>query len=239
MILAGGLGTRIRSISGSLPKALIPIAGIPFIFYQVEWLRRNSVDDIVVSTGYGSDQIRAALQARYRNSRISFCDEGSVLRGTAGALRFVGDSGLLQDNFLVLYGDSYLPIEIAPIWRTSSFGRYPTMSVLRNEGRWDRSNVLFRDGTIEIYDKQAPDPMAIGMIHIDYGLSVLQRDLIERMVPAGGVMDLSDIFGDLGRSGHLHGHEVSERFYEIGSIAGLRDFESYVANHPEIQPASS
>lgn len=238
VILAGGLGTRIRAISGSLPKALVPIAGVPFIFYQIEWLRKNRVTDVLVLTGYGASQIRDALNARFTGDGIGCCDEGATLRGTAGALRYAGDQGLQQDSFILLYGDSYLPIEIGPLFRASQSGRLPTMSVLRNDGRWDRSNVKFRSGRLELYDKHVDDPAGAGMMHIDYGLSVLQNDLIERYVPAGGVMDLAEILTPLSRAGLLHGYEVTERFYEIGSVTGLQDFEAYVAAHPAIRPGS-
>jgi len=238
VILAGGLGTRIRAISGTLPKALIPIVGIPFIFYQIEWLQRNSVTDILVSIGYGASQIHQALTERFPDHHIVCCDEGEALRGTAGALRFAGDQGLLQDSFVLLYGDSYLPISIDPLWRASESGRLPTMSVLRNNGRWDRSNVIFQNGLIELYDKRVADPVAAGMMHIDYGLSVLRRNLIDRFVPSGSVMDLADILTPLSRAGQLRGHEVYERFYEIGSVHGVRDFEAYVATHAAIRPAT-
>lgn len=237
VILAGGLGTRIKDVSGDRPKALVPVNGVPFIFYQIEWLWRNGITNLLLSVGYGADQIRAAVTQRYPTDRIEFCDEGRNLLGTAGALKLASERNLLQKSFVLLYGDSYLPIEIEPLWRTSECGLLPTMSILRNEGRWDRSNVIVLDGRIVLYDKRVQDPIASGMTHIDYGLLVLQRDLVDERVPTGTVMDLADILTLLSRAGQLNRHEVHETFYEIGSVVGLARFESYVAAHPSIRPA--
>lgn len=234
VILAGGLGTRIRAESGDLPKALIPIQGVPFLFYQMSWLRQNGVSRVVVSVGYGADLIRKALAGRFGDITISFADEKDRLRGTGGALRYALDLGLLDEQFFVLYGDSYLPIDIAPIWKSADWGRVPTMSVMRNDSQWDKSNVVFRDGRVLLYDKRERDPAGAGMHYIDYGISVLQRDLVEHMVPADTIYDLADVFTPLSRAGALRGYEVTKRFYEIGSPDGLRSFREYVGQHPEL-----
>ena len=230
VILAGGLGTRIREQSGGLPKAMIPVAGRPFIFYQLEWLQRQQVERVVLSIGYRGEDIVAAVGggAAFGLS-VHYVDEGPDLRGTGGALRLIADRDLLDAGFFMLYGDSYLPIEIAPVWQTSQCGRFPTMTVLKNQGRWDRSNVVFRDGEIVLYDKHVRDPAAAGMDYIDYGLFVLTRDVIVENVAAGGAADLAPLLHRLSLGRRLRGHEVFERFYEIGSPQGLRDFEDFIA----------
>lgn len=227
-ILAGGLGTRMREISNDLPKALIPVLGKPFLFYQLEWLARQNVRRVVLALGYCADMISVAVGDGSRfGLSVAYANEGDALRGTGGALRFIADLGLLDDSFFVLYGDSYLPIDFLPVWRTSGDGRFDTMTVMRNDGRWDKSNVIFRNGDLMLYDKFAPNPGALGMTYIDYGLSVLTRDTIVHGVPADDVTDLAHLLNRLSIERRLRGHEVFERFYEIGSPQGLADFEDY------------
>ena len=158
-------------------------------------------------------------------SSIRYVDEGENLRGTAGALRLARGEGVLDESFFVIYGDSFLPVEFAPI--SSAFqasGQPALMTVLHNEGRWDRSNVIYQPGRVVLYDKAA----APGMQYIDYGLSCFRRDLFDDPTPS----DLAVLFHELSVSGRLAGFQVHERFYEIGSPAGLRDFEQYLAAQP-------
>lgn len=231
VILAGGLGTRIRSVTGEIPKILVPVRGRPFAHYQLTWLAEQGVDSILLSIGY----LGAAIQdyvgdgARWGLS-VTYVDEGRHLRGTAGALRLALDQGTLPDQFMILYGDSYLPFELAPV--TAAFRRSSLpalMTVLRNEDRWDRSNVIYEDGRVALYQKSHPDPAGAGLRYVDYGLTVLQQDVIADMVPNDEHCDLADVFHRLSVEGRLAGYEVSERFYEVGSPAGLVDLENHLA----------
>lgn len=224
VILAGGLGTRMRPLTEACPKTLLPVHGKPFAFYQLHWLAQQGITKVIYSIGHQGGQIR-----RYWSSQpcpipsLRYVDEGEQLRGTAGALRLARDQGALEDEFFVLYGDSFLPVEFAPVWRAfQSSGLPALMTVLRNEGRWDRSNVIYQPGRVIRYDKNA-DP---GMQYIDCGLSCLRRDLFDEPTPA----DLSTLFHQLSLSRRLAGYEVHQRFYEIGSPAGLREFETYLAS---------
>jgi NDP-sugar pyrophosphorylase family protein len=229
VILAGGLGTRMRERSGDLPKALIPVLGKPFIFYQLEWLAQQGIRDVVVSIGYHGKLVSEAVGdgARF-GVAVAYADEEQHLRGTGGAVRLAADLGLLDPGFFLLYGDSYLPIDLPPVWRVSDHGRIPVMTVLRNEGRWDRSNVIFRDGTLILYDKSAADPAALGMDYIDYGLLVLTREAVQNGIAPGAIADLAGLLNRLSIKGSLKGCEVFQRFYEIGSPQGLDDFEAYL-----------
>lgn len=229
VILAGGLGTRIAGRSAGLPKALIPVLGKPFLYYQLEWLAQQNVRDVVMSVGYKGELIREAVGGGEGfGLSVAYADEGDILRGTGGALRYIADLGLLESSFFVVYGDSYLPINLGSVWLTSGGGKIPTMTVLRNEGRWDKSNVIFRDGVLILYDKLATDPAALGMDYIDFGLSVLTRDTIVQGIASASKVDLAVLFNRLSTEGRLRGHEVFERFYEIGSPQGLDDFEAYL-----------
>ena len=230
VILAGGLGTRIRDRSGYLPKALIPVLGKPFVFYQLEWLARQNIDRVVMSVGYRGDMIAKAVgDGSQFGLRICYADEGDQLRGTGGALRYIADLALLDPSFFILYGDSYLPIELAPIWEVSGRGRFCTMAVMLNHDRWDRSNAVFKDGKVLLYDKAVSGPAAIEMQYIDYGVSVLTRDVITSMIAPGEIADLAPLLNQLSVAGRLRGYEVFERFYEIGSPQGLDDLEAHLS----------
>jgi MurNAc alpha-1-phosphate uridylyltransferase len=227
VILAGGKGTRMWPLTEELPKALLPVRGQPFAHRQLELLSRQGVTDVVYSIGHRGQMIREAVDdgARF-GLRVRYVDEGEALRGTGGALRLCLDEGTLAEAFLVLYGDSYLPIELAPVVGDfEAAGSQALMTVLRNEGRWDRSNVIFQGGRVVLYDKKRQDPR---MLHIDYGLTMLSRAVADRLPP--GVSDLADLYHDLSRQAALAGHEVTRRFYEIGSPQGLRDLEQLLAD---------
>jgi NDP-sugar pyrophosphorylase family protein len=224
VILAGGLGTRMRPLTETCPKTLLPVNGKPFAWHQLHWLAGQGVSEVVYCIGHQGDLIRRYWQGeRSPIQSIRYVDEGERLRGTGGAIRLARDQGALDENFLVIYGDSFLPVEYPPVWRAFERSGMPAlMTVLRNEGRWDRSNVIFDDGRIVLYDKTAQT----GMQHIDYGLSACRRSLFDK---APEVFDLAGLFHDLSIQGRLAGFEVSERFYEIGSPEGLRDLERYLA----------
>src|ERR1035441_2410300 len=171
-ILAGGLATRLRPITETLPKALIEVAGEPFLAHQLRLLRRPGFERVVLGGGH----LRAknggvAGDGRAFGLHVEYAFDGPQLLGTAGALRRA--LPLLGDAFAVIYGDSYLPCDCrAALAAFSESGKLGLMSVYRNEGLWDTSNVEFTGGRILAYDKANRTP---AMRHIDYGLGVLQR----------------------------------------------------------------
>jgi NDP-sugar pyrophosphorylase family protein len=227
-VLAGGLGTRMEAFAGDLPKALLPVLGEPFVHHQLRLLAEQGVREAVFVIGFRGDALRAAVgDGGAFGLQVTFVDEGSELHGTAGALRFAHASGALGDPIAVLYGDSYLPIDLAPVWDAFAGTGLPAlMTVLRNEDRWDRSNAVVEDGRVVLYDKR-PEHRDPRMAWIDYGLSVLRRDVLEE-IPSGAVVDLGDVYSDLARRGDLAAHEVSERFYEAGSPEGVVELERYL-----------
>src|SRR5262245_17335001 len=215
VVLAGGLGTRMRPRTTTVPKALLPVAGRPFAEHQVELLAANGIDDIVFSIAYLGGMIRDTLGDGSRfGLRIRYVDEGDDRRGTGGAVRLVADSGLADDPFAVLHGDSYLPIRYHDVWAAyPDCGAPALMTVLDNADRWDTSNAAFgADGKL-VYKKGAGAES--GMRYIDYGLSVLSRQLVIDRLPGEGVSDLADFFTGLGDRGELAGFEVHDRFYEV------------------------
>lgn len=220
-ILAGGLGTRLLPATEAVPKALIPIHGEPFLAHQLRLLRSHGIERVVLCAGHLGEQIREfARDGEAFGIRVDYSFDGAVLQGTAGAVR--NALPLLGDAFFVLYGDSYLPCDYAAVQNAFECAGMPAlMTVYRNEDLWDRSNVEFADGRILAYDKRHRSP---AMRHIDYGLGVFRREAF-----SGGQSDLAALYRDLLEAGQLAGFEVGERFYEIGSFAGIRDLEARLA----------
>jgi NDP-sugar pyrophosphorylase family protein len=227
-ILAGGLATRLRPLTNSIPKSLVPVAGRPFADHQLAWLASEGISEVVLAIGHLGDAIRAFVGDGSRwGLRVRYSDEGRELLGTAGALRLAYSEGLLEPAFGVLYGDSYLAARLGAVWQ-SFVATMPAalMTVYRNEGRFDRSNARLLDGQLVHYEKGLPDPAAVGMHHIDYGFSILDRDAVMQLIPAGAVLDLTTVYEQLSRERRLLGYEVQERFYEVGSRAGRAELEA-------------
>ena len=222
-ILAGGLGTRIQPAAPGIPKSMIRIGGKPFLEYQIELLRRNGVGEIVLCVGYMGAKIENHFGSGRRfGVRITYSYDGETPLGTGGALKMA--RGRLRQRFFVLYGDSYADVPLARMFRAHREAQCPVlMAVYRNRGRWDRSNVVFRDGRIACYDRERTVP---GMEYIDYGISVFSRRILDE-IPGGMEYSASDLYRDLAAGGRLAGYEVFERFYEIGSFAGLNEFRLF------------
>jgi NDP-sugar pyrophosphorylase family protein len=219
-----------RPLTDVRPKTLLPVAGRPFAWHQMHWLAAQGIDDVVYCIAHQGEQIRQywATESVPVHS-LRYVDEGAELRGTGGALRLALDERVLGESFFVLYGDSFLPVEFAPVWNAfEASGKPALMTVLKNEGRWDRSNVIYAEGRVSLYAKNVDPLTQTHMQYIDYGLSVLRRDTIAGIAEA--IFDLSAVFHHLSLDGCLAGYEVTERFYEIGSPEGLRDLEKYLGS---------
>ena len=222
-ILAGGLATRLRPVTETIPKALVDVAGMPFVLRQLDYLRRQGAGRVVMCVGYLGEQIEAVVgNGAAMGLSVSYSLDWPNLLGTGGALKRA--LPLLDSEFLVLYGDSYLPIDFAAVERAFlASGKPALMTVQRNANRWDRSNVLFRDSVIVEYNKGAPTP---DMRHIDYGLGAISAQVLADE-GTKAPFDLADIYHRLSLSGQLAGYEVHERFYEIGSHGGLAEAADY------------
>jgi NDP-sugar pyrophosphorylase family protein len=230
LVLAGGIGTRMRPQTEQVPKALIPVLDRPFCDWQLELLAANGIERVLYSVGYKGEMLRDHVGDGGRfGLEVKYVDEGEHLRGTGGAVRLAYDLGELEGAFFVLYGDSYLPIDYSAIeaaWEETSMPAL--MTVFRNEGQWDQSNAIYSDGQVVLYDKDRPANRVEEMRWIDYGLSVLSRNVIGDYCVPGAVADLADLTRELSREGKLAGYEVTQRFYEAGSPEGLADLERYL-----------
>jgi MurNAc alpha-1-phosphate uridylyltransferase len=223
-ILSGGLATRLRPATETIPKALIQINGEPFIAHQLRLLSSAGVDRVVMCVGYLGEMIQEfAGDGRRFGLHVNYSPDGPMLRGTAGAVR--NALPLLGDEFLVLYGDSYLPCDYRTVEQVFLANGQPAlMTVFRNLNQWEISNVEFAAGQIAAYDKKTP---TVAMEYVDYGLSAFHASVFS--AAGNQAVDLTTVFQDLIRRRALAGWEVKERFYEVGSWQGIRELEAYLS----------
>ena len=226
VILAGGIATRLRPITETVPKALLMVAGKPFIAHQLSLLKNNGIKKVVICSGYLSQQLENYVGDGSKfGLTVIFSVDGEKLLGTGGAVKKA--LPLLEEEFFVMYGDSYLTVDFRDVYDYFSTQQsMGLMTVLKNHNAWDKSNIVFKEHRIIIYDKKNK---AEGMDYIDYGLGILRKQAFDVMA-SKDIFDLSELYQDIISKGQMSGHEVLERFYEIGSISGLAETESYILN---------
>jgi NDP-sugar pyrophosphorylase family protein len=232
-LLAGGLATRLRPMTTSLPKSLVTVAGQPFIVHQLRLLAAEGVHDIVICCGHLGEQIETFVgDGTQFGCRIRYSYDGPGLLGTGGAI--CRALHLLGSRFWVMYGDSYLTVAFGPILEAYRRSGVPgLMTVFANHGCWDTSNVEFVNGRIVRYDKSVHTP---AMQYIDYGLGLFSADVFHRW-PGAAAFDLSHLQARLAEGGELAGYEVTERFYEIGSPSGLAETDAFLTKQMTSDPA--
>ena len=225
-ILAGGLATRLRPITEKIPKLLVDVADEPFFSHQLRLLKKAGLTRIVLCVGHLGEQIVAQYGDGAKwGVKIEYAFDGPRLLGTGGAL--IRALPKLGEAFYVLYGDSYLPIDylaVGDFFRRS--GQLGLMTVFENRGRYETSNVWFENGRIRLYDKKRPVPQ---MHHVDYGLGVFCAAAFDGF-PRDAAVDLADVQTALVARQQLAGCEIKQRFYEIGSPAGLNELDGLLRN---------
>jgi NDP-sugar pyrophosphorylase family protein len=228
VILAGGLGTRLRSVAPATPKILVPVAGRPFVEHQFALLRRNGIERVLLCVGHLGETVEAQVGAGSRwGLQVSYAHEDPTrLLGTGGAL--LNALPQLESEFLVMYGDSYLPVDYAAFAAWFQSTTYAAaMTVFRNEGRWDPSNTRIEGDRVVFYSKKAAPGEAP---YIDYGLSAYRRETLDRYRGTPLPLDLAKVQGDLVQAGCLGAYEVYERFYEVGKPEGLAELDQMLKN---------
>src|SRR5262245_23592345 len=231
-ILAGGLATRLRPVTDETPKALLTIAGQPFLIHQLRLLHSHGLRKIVLCVGYLGDMIKAKVgDGSDLGLQIRYSFDGPTLLGTGGALKRALPK--LGERFLVIYGDSYMPVDYSAIVEAFVLSGKPAlMTVFQNEGRWDASNVWFEAGQIRCYNKKVPTPE---MRHIDYGIAVLSAGVFASF-PDNRPFDLADVYSRLVSEKQMTAYEVKQRFYEIGSRQGFAELDSLLRGGANISP---
>jgi len=224
VILAGGLATRLRPITEKVPKSMVQINGKPFLEYQIELLKKNNLTDILLCTGYLGSQIKDYFgDGESWGVKLNYSEEKESLLGTGGALKKA--ENLLEDEFFVMYGDSYLILdyqEIAAYFH--NFDKQGLMVVYKNYNKFDKSNLIVGNGLVKLYDKRGLNPE---MVYIDEGVSILKKDTL-RDFPSYTPFPLDKIFQRLISKEELLAFETKQRFYEIGSRQGLDDFKKLI-----------
>jgi N-acetyl-alpha-D-muramate 1-phosphate uridylyltransferase len=224
VILAGGLATRLNPVTRKIPKSLIEIAGKPFIDHQLTLIRKKGIIQVVLCVGYLGELIEEYVgDGSHWGLDVQYSYDGDVLLGTGGAVKKA--LSLLPDTFFILYGDSYLDIDYnAVIEQFFEEGLPVLMTIYHNQNAFDSSNILMKGARILKYDKKSRDP---AMEYIDYGLVVVRKEVFGRY-PDNKPFDLSDVLSQMVDSGKVAAFEEEKRFYEIGSISGIRETEEYM-----------
>jgi NDP-sugar pyrophosphorylase family protein len=230
VVLAGGLATRMRPRTLTVPKSMLEVAGRPFVDWQIERLVACGIQDVVMCVAHLGDAIRAHVGDGSRlGARVVWSEEGPALLGTGGALRIA--MPLLAERFLVTYGDSYLPFDYAdPLRMLEAHSDCDgVMAVFRNDNRWDPSNVVTDGSWVLRYEKGVKDP---AFVYIDYGATALRREALEKALPPAGPMGFDALQRDLAARKRLRASVAHERFFEIGSPEGLAELDRHLQAHP-------
>jgi NDP-sugar pyrophosphorylase family protein len=222
-ILAGGLATRLGNITKDCPKSMIRIEGKPFLEYQLGFLKREGVENVVLCVGHLGEQIESYFgDGGHYGVNIRYSHEEKPL-GTAGALKIA--ESLLEDAFFTIYGDSFVSMDFT---RAMSFfntqNKLALMTVYKNYNRFDKSNTEIEGNLVTRFSKKEKTDKTI---YVEHGVNIFRKQVLN-MIPANECYSLDDLFPCLIEQQELLAFEVNERFYEIGSLQGLNEFESLV-----------
>ena len=223
-ILAGGLGTRLRTLTLRVPKPMVPVIGRPFLEYEIELLKRNGIDDFVLCVGYLGKKVESYFGNGSKWAvRIRYSYDGPKLMGPAGALKRA--EPLLEESFFVTYGDAYLQLDYGNVMRTLlDSGRLGLMTAYRNRNRYGKSDLVIKGEYVVGYDK---GEHTSGMEWVNFGVTALRKRALA-LVPPGKEYSEEEFYRQLISRGELLAFPVKERFYEIGSLQSLREFERFI-----------
>jgi mannose-1-phosphate guanylyltransferase len=215
LILVGGHGTRLRPVTLTLPKPVIPLVDRPFLRYMIDWLAGHGVDDVIMACGFLPDGIRAVLGDEIPGGpRLRYVEEPEP-RGTAGAIKFAED--LLDDRFLALNGDVLTDLDL-----TSLLGLHEGTEARATLGLYPVDDAsaygLVRrkpDGEItEFLEK--PDPSEIDTDEISAGIYVLEKEVLDLIPPGRDVSIEREVFPRLVGNG-LYSQRLEGYWMDIGT----------------------
>lgn len=225
VILAGGLATRLKPLSNSVPKCMIEILGRPFIDWQLKLLKSQDISEVVLCVSYRAEQVIDYVQDGSKfGLKIKYSLDGEAQLGTGGAL--INARELLNNIFFVIYGDSYLNInfeKVKEMFKESS--KLALMTYCLNDDPNHKNNVEPLDEYRIAYNKNAPKA---DLKYIDFGLSMMHKSVLSEYT-RGSRVDLSQIFMNLSDKSQLAGYESKNKFFEIGSYDGIEELTSYLA----------
>jgi len=213
-ILAGGRGTRLGGLTDDAPKPLIEVAGRPFIEHILEGLSDAGARHVVLSIGYLAAQFSEVLGDGSRfGLKLDFVEDGNLPAGTAGGVR--NCLPLLDDSFIVMYGDSLLRVNPDELVNAHRCGKRPgTMTVMRSALGYESANCVVTGDAISAYSKNPPPPEAD---YIDYGMLMFEKQAFEEFDGS----DLADLQSALARSGRLTAFVAETPYTEIGTPDAL------------------
>ncbi len=222
-ILAGGLATRLGDLTRNQPKSMVKIWGEPLLEYQLELLKRGGIKDIVLCVSHMGEQIERHFgNGREYGVNIKYSVEDKLL-GTAGALKKA--ETLLNDIFFTIYGDSYVFVDFPAAMRYfKSQKKLALMTVYKNYDRYDRSNTAVEGNLVKKFSKKEKTK---DIIYIEYGANIFRKGVM-KMIPENQFHSLEELFPHLIEMDELLAFDVKERFYEIGSSQGLKEFKEYI-----------
>lgn len=235
IILAGGLGTRLKALTAEKPKALVNVLAEPFIAHQMRLLSEHGAKQVILSVNHFADQIENFVGdgSKWQLS-VSYSHDGDQLLGTGGAvLKAMTGANTNMSEFAVLYGDSYLDIDYFSVYEDfQKSQKLGLMTVFKNNNELVPSNVWMEDGEIKAYGKENPSPL---MLHVDYGLSFFKEQAFasfsKEFEKNARPFDLGEVTRYLLSTQQLATTEVYRRFYEVGSIEGIDALEIYLNKH--------
>jgi mannose-1-phosphate guanylyltransferase len=215
LVLAGGEGTRLRPLTLTLPKPVMPLAGRPFLTFMLDWLRRHGVDDVLLSCGYRSEDVERVLGDSHRGMRLRYVVEDEPL-GTAGPLRLAADSGVLEDRILVLNGDTLTDLDLtAEIAQHEATGAVATLALVAVDDTSSYGVVpTLEDGSVEAFLEKQPGPAPTNRINA--GAYVLERSLVDMVPPGRAVSIEREVFPELVGNG-LYGYLSDGYWIDIGT----------------------
>jgi NDP-sugar pyrophosphorylase family protein len=225
-ILAGGLGTRIQTVNPNLPKYLMPVNNEPFALHQLRWLKKAGFEKIVLCVNHRAESIVTLIgNGHHLGLAIEYAFDGEKLLGTGGAIRKASQA--MTAPFGVLYGDSYLTMDFKAVYQHFlTVKKSGLLTIFRNENSYEKSNLCVIDNRIVAYDKKN---LRADMQYIDYGFSVFSPEVFSNF--GDSPFDLSDVIQYLIQENELSAYEVHDRYYEIGTPAGLQSLETYLRNN--------
>jgi NDP-sugar pyrophosphorylase family protein len=230
VILAGGLATRLYPLTSKVPKSMLEINKRPFLEYQLELLKEYEIKDVLLCLGYKGELIKNYFgDGKKFGVNLSYSFDGEKLLGTGGALKKAYK--LLNNNFFLMYGDSYLPYDYQKIEEAfKNSEKLSLMVVYKNQNRFDKSNILIADDLVKVYDKTLKGE---NLEYIDAGLSILKKEVLS-LVLEGEPFDLQELYKTLISEQEMLAYEVKQRFYQIGSLEGLEEFKNLVEKGAKI-----
>jgi len=224
VVLCGGKATRLYPLTKKIPKSMIRFEGKPFLEQQLDLLKKNRIFDIVLCVGYKAEQIKKYFgDGKNFGVEIKYSSDKKKLLGTGGALKKA--ENLLEDSFLVMWGDSYLPFNFQKAIKFFKKSNKPGMMIVfKNLNKYEPSNVEVKNNLVKSYSKKRKTKK---MKYIDYGISIYRKEVLKHL-PKNQICDLTKLQQALIKKRQLLAYPAEKRFYQIGSPDGLEELKNYI-----------